>query len=80
MQNPIKWVKGWQSSTKRYAIISVLLTAWLLYRQEMVWFSDLSGILFAPIGVLIVAPITFFVLAFIADALHDFIHWLEDKK
>ena len=80
MQNPIKWVKGWQSSTKRYAIISVLLTVWVLYRQEMVSFSDLSGILFAPLAVLIVAPITFFVLAFLADAVHSFIHWLEDEN
>ena len=80
MQNPIKWVKGWQSSTKRYAFVSVILTAWLLYRQEMVWFSDLYGLLFAPLPVLIFAPIVFFVLAFIADALHDFIHWLEDSK
>ena len=80
MQNPIKWVKGWQSSTKRYAFISVLLTAWSLYRQEMVWFSDLYGILIAPISVLIVAPITFLVLAFIGDTVHSFIHWLEDEK
>ena len=46
----------------------------------MVWFSDLYGLLFAPLPVLIFAPIVFFVLAFIADALHDFIHWLEDSK
>ena len=80
MQNPIKWVKGWQSSTKRYAIISVLLTVWVLYKENLFWFSDLNGILVAPLTVLIVAPIVFFVLAFIADALHDFIHWLEDSK
>ena len=80
MQNPINWVKGWQSSTKRYTFVSVILTVWALYKQEMISFSDLSGILFAPIGVLIVAPIVFFVLAFIADTVHSFIHWLEEEK
>jgi hypothetical protein len=80
MQNPIKWVKGWQSSTKRYAFISVLLTIWVLYKEDLIWLSDLSGILFLPLPVLILAPITFFVLAFIADAVHSFIHWLEDEK
>jgi len=80
MQNPIKWVKGWQSSTKRYAFVSVFVTIWALHRQEMVSFSDLSGILNVPFAVLIVAPITFFVLAFIADAVHSLIHWLEDEK
>jgi hypothetical protein len=80
MQNPIKWVKGWQSPTKRYAFISVLLTIWVLYKEDLLWFSDLYGILVAPLSVLIVSPIVFFVLAFIADTLHSFIHWLEDEK
>ena len=56
MQNPINWVKGWQSSTKRYTFVSVILTVWALYKQEMISFSDLSGILFAPIGVQIQWP------------------------
>lgn len=80
MQNPIKWVKGWQTPTKRYALISVPLAVWFLYKEELFYLSDLSGILVAPLSILIVAFIAFWALAFIADALHNFIHWLEDKK
>jgi len=88
MRNPIKWVKGWRKTTKRYYFLSVLISAYLLYRTEMLTPIGTTQ----TIGRLIsqMMSITFMVLLFalvdmllrvvISGVVHTLVHWLEDES
>lgn len=80
MRNPIALVREWSRPAKRYALVSVSLTIWLLYREDNFWFSDFTGFLVAPLMILLLSPVTFFMFALVVDLAHRFIHWLEDEE
>ncbi len=75
MRNPVKWVKGWSRASKRYAVVSIVLTSYIGYEQDL-YINLFSVILF----LIFIAPINMFILAFIVDMTHSFIHWLEDDN
>jgi len=80
MRNPIGLVKEWGKPTKRYVLVSVVLTAWLLYRDDNFWFSDLTGFLIVPLMLVLITPVVFFIILVVVDLAHRFIHWLEDDQ
>lgn len=78
MRNPFTAIRGWSSSTKKYWLVSLVMTTWILDRAEMLpEVNSISDLLTAIFAILIVTPIYLVVFAFVLGLLSDFIDWIE---